>query len=678
MLGCVLIGSADAQNAPPPLLSCWAPAVQDHSPAQRGPFKRMPAPPVVYESEPSTERLLNDTPITAEFIAGLSPNGLQAVEIQGVLAMPAPLDMGSASEEESDDGSITLARRLPLSPGTRTLIRAVIGDGPHGSRGGQTGDYDFYELGRLSPGQVLTVDITTTPVEPRLDTKVALYNSGGDRLEQNDDGVFGQRDSYLETTITEEDDYYVIVRGINSDWPSNPFDPGSGPKVGSEGPYTLTVGLDATDTDWFSMDLRAGDVVSASIGSEVLRVMFADTRGDTLMNSDLDRSAALPDTSPLLRGGNANLAHVAPHSGRFAIAAATGTGEYSMHLALFRPGLQKAGSDQMLFVDFDGAEYDAGMLGGHSNARLSPLAHFLAQQQLEREENAIIDRALAVLAENLIEDLEHGMGGLPALQILNSRDHADPWGAPNVSRIIVGGSQQELGLNTVGIAESIDVGNFKHNETAVVLLDAITDPLAATSFVTIERAPHVSMADLLGLALGNIIAHEAGHLFASFHTGHPDYPVQLMAGGPDPAAFVGAGTDRILGTADDRDIDLGRSPYKKLEGFTGFQDTRSAVGHGLLAGRQLAIELEQPGHEQVGQVFPNPSSDAVWLPVAHGAGAAVRLEVFNMLGGLVYTKQVGRRIERVQIPVSRLPAGVYTVRVAGAGLVAMRHFTVIR
>ena len=676
--GCILIGSVDAQNTPPALLSCWAPAVKDARHAWEGTSKRLAHLPVINEREPATERGHNDTPQTAEHLSGFSPNQLSAVEIHGMLAMPDPRDMGAASEEGTDDGSIGLARWLDLSPGSRTRIQAFIGDGPHGSEGSQTGDYDFYELGRLGPGQVVTADIDTEPVEPRLDTKIALYNSRGDRLEQNDDGVFGQRDSYLETTITEADNYFVIVRGINSDWPSDPFDPASGPKVGSEGPYTLTVGLDATDTDWFSMDLGAGDVVSAALGSEALLVMFADISGDTLMISDLDRSVALPDSSPLLRGGNANLAHVAPQAGRYAIAVATGSGSYSMQLAVFRPGLQDGESSQILFVDFDGAHYDASALGGHANAQLKPMAHFLALQNLGDEEDAIIDRALAVVRENLIEDLDHSLGSLPALQILNSRDHDDPWGAPNVSRIIVGGSQQELGLNTVGIAESIDVGNFKHNETAVVLLDKITDPLAAGSFTAVNRAPHVTIADLLGLALGNIIAHEAGHLFASFHTGHPDHPVQLMAGGPDPADFLGAGLDRILGTADDRDVDLGISPYKELEGFIGIQDTRSAVGYGLLAGLPLAVNDRRTGDPRVGPPYPNPASDVIWLSAKSESVTSTLVEIFNMLGQLVRREPVRRHGDQIRISVNQLPAGAYMVRISGSGPSATRQFTVVR
>ena len=678
LLGSGLVTLAGAQQAPPAFVSCWPQAEVTYQIPAPGLAKHIPAMPVILENEPSTDRLQNDTPQTAEYITGFGPGGLHAVEVQGVLAMPEPVDLGTVSEESSDDGAIPLARSVSLVPGTRVRLQAQIGDGPHGSGGSQTGDYDFYSLGRLSQGQIVTVDITTEPVEPRLDTKVAIYNSGGYLQEQNDDGIFGQRDSYLEWAVTEEDEYYVIVRGINSDWPSDPFDPTSGPKVGSEGPYTLMLGLDATDSDWFSMDLNAGDVISASLGLEALRVRFADVSGDVLMNSNLDRSVVLPDNSPLLRGGNANLAHVAPHSGRFAVSASEGSGAYAMHLAVFRPGLSESGASQILFVDFDGAEYDAEPLGGHADARLSPLAYFLDQQNLADQQDEIIDRALSVLKENLIDDLQQGPNPTPALEILNSRDHDDPWGADNVSRIIVGGSQAELGINTVGMAESIDVGNFKHDETAIVLLDIITDPLVDASFASVERAQGVTMSDLLGLALGNVIAHEAGHLFASFHTGHDDHPVQLMAAGPDAAEFVGAGPDRILGTADDRDIDLGRGPYQELEGFIGFQDSRTAVAYGLMGSQNLDLDYNIAEGISLGDIYPNPNVGTAWLPVKLQRDADLRLEVYNMLGRLVYAKRIEHQTEDVLIAGSGLPSGLYVVRLTGDGMLGTRQMAIVR
>ena len=57
------------------------------------------------------------------------------------------------------------------------------------------------------------------------------------------------------------------------------------------------------------------------------------------------------------------------------------------------------------------------------------------------------------------------------VNVLNSRDHADPFGQPDVSRLIVGGTIAESGIDTIGIAQSIDPGNFETEETALILLD---------------------------------------------------------------------------------------------------------------------------------------------------------------------------------------------------------------
>ena len=682
VVACGVAAAAHAQLAPPALISCWAEGTPRPLPAVQAKVARGFFMPVVIEQEPRGERLRNDIPELAELIAELSAWGTRQVEVRGMLSMPEPVDIGLLGEEEIDDGAIPLARDIPLAFGTRTRLKAVIGDGLHGSGGDGRGDYDFYKLGLLVPGQTVTMDITTDSTESRLDTKVALYNAAGHRLDENNDAFPGEKDSYLEVVIADSSDYFAAVRGVDSSWPEDPFDPASGPKDGSEGLYTLTLGLDAHDVDWFGADLQAGDIVSAATEGQALHVMLASSQGDMLMRSGLDRSTVLPESSPLLRGGHANLAHVVPESGRYTIGVREGTGDYSLLLSIHRPGIQDAGVTQVLFVDFDGAEYNAESLGGRQSAQLSPLRHFLELQGLADEENKIIDIALQEIADNLIDDLQAGPNMSFGLDLRNSRDDPDPWEVDStVSRVIVGGTRAELGLNTVGIAESIDVGNFALKETAIVLLDVLTDPTDPTSFAAVQRASDVSMAELLGRALGNIIAHEAGHLFAVFHTGHEDWPMQLMEAGPDAATFVGAGKDRILGTADDRDIDLGISPYKELEGFSGLQDTKSAVAFGLFKREpQSRSAAPMPG-DVLGEVYPNPAVDEAWIGVRHLRTGSVQIEVFDILGRRVSTLQdshamPGERL--ISIPTHTLPSGHYVIRVSGPGISEIRHLTVLR
>ena len=135
------------------------------------------------------------------------------------------------------------------------------------------------------------------------------------------------------------------------------------------------------------------------------------------------------------------------------------------------------GARQVLFLDFDGAFVDPSVFGTDSGD-LSPLADFLPGWGLgPDDESALIDAIVATFRENLHDD-PHERGGNARfdVDIRNSRDHADPWGEPNVTRIIIGGTREQLDFPTVGLAQSVDPGNFAREETGVVLLDQASSP----------------------------------------------------------------------------------------------------------------------------------------------------------------------------------------------------------
>ena len=614
--------------------------------------------PEVEEAEPADKWGVNDSHASAQWIAHRGAN------VRGRLSPPASAAELYLSEEAGDDGSIPLARDIGLAPGVRIRVHAEIGDGPHGSRAGATGDYDVYQVGELRPGQRFVAAISTP--EGELDTKIGLFDATGALIDRNDNGLPGVPDSFLDAEVDTAGLYYLIVRGINMAWPGDPFDPASGPKVGSEGPYILDAGIDAADVDIFSFDAKAGDVISASVEGQARMVTLLGPSAATLMGAEVDWSLLYPSASPLVRGGNANVARAVEAAGRYAIAVESGQGDYALQFRLFAAGLP---ARQVLFLDFDGETIDTRILGGLRTVALSPLKDFLAPLGLENDARALMDAVVGVVKENLQSDFAGAPG--VELDIIASHRQADPWGAPNVSRVIVGGRASELGINTVGIAQSVDVGNFVTAETAVVLLDVLMDPSRGDTPAAGALRDGVSLVDVLSKAIGNIASHEAGHLFANFHTGHVDYEVSLMDAGRDYLAMAGSGADRTFGTADDQDVDFGHVPYREEEGFTGMQDTRAALAIGLgvavPTGTEEALELDVA--DGVGLPYPHPVTGPAHVPLSQLRRGSVALSLYDVLGRRVQTLYEGvlsAGTHHVAVDFAGVAPGLYLLRAAGS------------
>ena len=546
------------------------------------------APLLVDEQEPDQTRGGNDTRATAELIApfGSAPGKRPAARILGTLAVgPAPTPFLRVPE---DNGSIPLAGSVGLTgPETRSTTTGRVGDGPHGSTGDATGDYDFYKLTAARAGQRFEVDINTGPSSP-LDSVVAVWDATGTPLALNDDD--GQSlDSHLTFTIPRNGNYFVSVAGYPFALPNDPFDSGSGDGVGTEGAYTVVFGLDAADIDFYSVDLRAGDLVGASVAGAASELSVYGPFGRERIGSKQDASGIYPAASPLPGGGNAVLAHVANQSGRHRIAVTSGSGNYDVTLEVYRPGPESAGTVgrtvQTIFLDFDGARVNTGIFGGPGVRQLSPFRAFLGRWGLTTaQESAVINRIVSTTTENLERDaLTHGV----AVRILNSRDHPDPFGQPNVSRIIIGGTIAQSGIGTIGIAQSIDPGNYELEETALVLLDVLSDPAAMyedpNPSLNAYLRPRSDRVRFVGTAVGNVVSHEAGHYLGNFHVDQFNDVLNLMDQGGNFPLLFGVGPDGVGGTADDPDVDFRSDVYNPSEGFTGTEDTAANTRWALSA-----------------------------------------------------------------------------------------------
>ncbi|MDB5323084.1 MAG: hypothetical protein JWN40_4715 [Phycisphaerales bacterium] len=542
---------------------------------------------------------------------------------EGAYELTVVMESPTIVHPHEDDGSIPLASDtgIPLGAGGIAYASGSVGDGPHGSGGDATGDFDFYKVQAVA-GQTITADIDggVAPATPNgLDTYVGIYDSNGNLLATRDDD--GKTyNSLLSFTAPSTGTYYIAVggySGLGTELPSNPLDSSSGPGVGVEGDYTLAIRVTGKgDVDFYSFDLSGGDVFSAALSGHAGHMELYQSDGTLLMGSSQNDNALKPDVSPLPLGA-VSIARVVNTPGRYFLAVSGGIGSYTLKLRDFRPALesQPVYSHQILFLDFNGAALNAQETfrnqffgAGNPDARLSPMSAFLPAWGLSAsDENGVIDAVVArvvhALAQNISGVVGHGLNGDFTItnhagdfqiEILNSRDNPDPWGIyPNVSRVIIGGTLAEIGAPFFfdGMSQSIDVGNFATAETAVAVLDSLSAPADYTdpylgSLNSVPRAPGVSMVSLVGNILGSLASHEAGHMFGNYHVEHGNN--NLM----DPYSFGELGPDGLWGNADDPDFEFKTDIYSPPEGDIGIEDTLNTIAYDLSTGKRAGTYFD--------------------------------------------------------------------------------------
>lgn len=633
------------------------------------------------EGEASGTRGQNDTFDTAEVIGGFGSGGDAVLTIRGGFADPlsgAPTEVAPFDEE---DGSIDDASDTGLGAREAIVVRgATLGDGAFGTT---TGDFDVYAITAPVEGGTLVADIDT-PAGGSLDPTLTLLDADGTLVAFNDDDD-ESFDSYLEVTLVEAGTYYVVVGAYDSGL-VDPFDAGSGSGASSTGGYDLLLALVEVDLDVYAFDLRAGDIVGVGDGTEGLAaVAFISPDGEFRIASQQDLSGIYPVDSPLPSAGAAlaSAAFVAPTAGRYRLGVG-GSGPYEVSVRAFRPRLE-ADPDverQTLFVDFDGATIDAEALFGfgNANATLSPLADFLASWGLEAsDEDALIDAILASLTETLRDDfLTVGNNRTSSVEIRNSRDHADPVGQPGVSRLIVGGTIEESGIETIGIASSIDPGNFGLEDTAIILLDllSISDPADdnyANSLNQYPLAGGATRLDVVAEGIANITAHEAGHFLGLFHTDQFNEVANIIDQGGNLANTVGVGADGTFGTADDVDVDFVPDEFVMDEGLVGIEDGTNAIAFALST--RLPVSVIDGPIAAIVRAFPNPVVAGTDLRVEAGVGARAALyDALGRLAGRVAVDAAGT----ATLKTAGLAPGAYIVRIEDGADVRAVPVTVVR
>jgi hypothetical protein len=466
-------------------------------------------------------------------------------------------------------------------PARRGGIRTTgtIGDGPHGAAGSGSGDFDYFRV-RVPAGHQIVASMDARGRTSELDPLLAIWGEKG-ALKDFD---FGRRHHSELTTVVPAGTYYVMASGC-CPYPRSRFKSGSGTGAESEGRYRFSVAVPRADRDFFAVDLEAGDVLGGTLsGAQLLGVYGPD--GTKVFESPFDPSFIYPADTPLPGGGRAVVDHVAATDGTYTVAVTYGRRDYQADLEVYRPGLEQRAGVQRLFLDFDGERLNTSIFGGPGVRELSPLSAFLGRWDLTAgQEDAVIDAVTATVQENVDADIQAaGLDGSFAVRVLNSRDDPDTFGDPGVSRVIIGGTIRESGVPTIGVAQSIDPGNFDQEESALLLLDYLSGPARNTSSVNHWLTPQSDRVAFVSQVLANLATHEAGHFLGNWHVDQFDQSPNLMDQGGHPRAIFGPGPDKIGGTPDDRDVDFGANQLNPNEGFRGLENTLVRTAYGLSAG----------------------------------------------------------------------------------------------
>lgn len=551
-------------------------STQERSAADRRAAGRaLPSPLLHDELEPSGTSGSNDTQDAAEPLNGFGTGKKQNPRARILGQMPnlalTPTAIPAGAE---DNGAIPLATDTGIGASRKAIsTTGVLGDGPHGPApaGDGSNDYDVYKLS-ANKGET----ITAATAGSAADTIAAIYTSSGELVAANDDVSYPvDLTSRVAYDAPAAGTYYVLIGGFAlNPLPADPNDSGSGAGGADTGDYKLTVSSAVVDKDYYAVKLRKGDVLGGSVTGAAGRLVVHHVNGEQRHGSEQDASSLYPPTSPLPAGGNAVISYVAEESGWYAVSVESGVGQYDATVEVYRPGSETDKKQQTIFLDFDGGRINTAVWGGPGVRDLSPFSAFIAKWGLPRStENELIDRIVRIVTENLKKDLiAKGLNPDVAVKIRNSRDHADPYGKENVSRVIIGGTIAESGINTIGIAQYIDPGNFGHEDNGLVLLDVLSNPAGASSINTYltdasDRVAFVSQV------VANVTSHEVGHFIGNYHVDQFNELHNLMDQGGNPRMMFGVGPDNVGGTADDVDVDFGEDVYNPNEGFTGIEDT---------------------------------------------------------------------------------------------------------
>ena len=580
-----------------------------------------------------------------------------------------------AVDASENNGSIHLADETGLDEMfEQVVIQSEIGDGPNAG----ISDWDFYKV-EARAGMRLIVDINTPIPFGDLDSYVVIYDANGNSLAESGEDATSY-DSFINFVVPQTGTYYICVGGYFAFIPIDPFDedsPSVTGAIGSEGEYELVMSLfNFTDTDYYLVNLRRGDVfgadlVGAGFGA---RLSIFNFRGELNVSTNLPSNANYPSPNPLPANGETSVAFIAPEHGWYAVNVSENFGDYLLEMFVTRPaGEVNAPMEQVIFLDYNGEDFDPCEFLEIPTCSfptfLTPLKEFFPAWGLPNDDatvRRITARITDVVKESLETDLKRsGLNRFFRVRIIGNNGLTDRTGSyeprsvgfRQVSRVITSGTTAEALINTIGIAQSIDLGNFRQEEDAIVLLDVLSAPATpgananfTFSLNDVVLAPGVSKEDLVVTVLGNVIAHEAGHYLGNWHNDGFSATKCIMDEGPGGLFnLAGIGASGVFGGPDQVDVDFVTDTYSFRELFTGTENTQVNTAFALTL-YPFRTYLEQINEElldtdrrqdmlQLSKTYPNPAkvNDEIMMGFTMEKEGPATVRLFDMSGKAIST-----------------------------------------
>ena len=366
----------------------------------------------------------------------------------------------------------------------------------------------------------------------------------------------------------------------------------------------------AADLDTFGMTLRGGDILDIAVLGAATQFIIRDVSGQTIYGStpvDPDNPPPTPQPPRQSIGNAFPATYVVPRDGNYYLTVAPDVlsplNSYTIGLRAYRPVTEEleVGDAQIIYLDFDGDVIDGNLVGSSGFVRIPSLVESLPLLGIEagniNAANNIMEKVITGtvrIFEDLVQTGENGdytessVPGEYAVRILNSRDHGGqiPLNDPRLTRMMIGGSGDDIGEPGVYGYSYGDLGNFDLTGHGFFALDAFGAD--AQDAIDGGISPNNSQVDFIGDFLAAVVAHEASHALGMDHTNGDNATGTLSdEGSVNSAAYgQGLGPDGIYGTSDDVAPVFADDFYSAQEEYLGFSEITNTLAHVLSSGTQ--------------------------------------------------------------------------------------------